>query len=62
MLLNYVDTVNIIHFMHDKYAYEVSQFASKLRARSFMIQTYQRIAVKTNLKMVWNFETWGLWK
>ena len=23
----YVDTVNIIHFMHDKYAYEASQFA-----------------------------------
>lgn len=22
----YVDTVNIIHFMHDKYAYEASQF------------------------------------
>ena len=23
----YVDTVNIIHYMHDKYAYEASQFA-----------------------------------
>lgn len=23
----YIDTVNIIHFMHDKYAYEASQFA-----------------------------------
>ena len=23
----YVDTINIIHFMHDKYAYEASQMA-----------------------------------